>query len=402
MAVPEVPRARTRVSQGRPREVVSERPDRARERAGAGRRDVRALRRRGRVAAHGAVVLPHHRLRAGVARRSRDGRLAGVDQGAPAQLDRSLGGRGDPLPDRRARRGHLGLHDSSGHAVRRDVLRPRSRARARRANRLRRGSRLRAPGRGEEDRGAGAGHREDGRLHGPPRGQSRERRAAAGVRGRLRADRLRDGRDHGGSGARPARLRLRDGVRPPDPPGRAPARRRGRRERRVRRACGGRGARQLGGVRRPAGARGRPGDRGEARRRRARPLHGQLPPARLGLLAAALLGLPDPGRLLRRVRHRPGAGERAAGRPPGDRGLQAEGRSAARAGRGLGERAVPVVRRPGEARDRDDGHVRRLVLVLPALLRPAQRRRAVRPRRRSTTGIRSTSTSGASTTRRCT
>ena len=30
---------------------------------------------------------------------------------------------------------------------------------------------------------------------------------------------------------------------------------------------------------------------------------------------------------------------------------------------------VPVVRRPRAARDRHDGHVRRLVLVLPALLR---------------------------------
>ncbi len=68
-----------------------------------------------------------------------------------------------------------------------------------------------------------AGGREDGRLHGPPRGESRERRAAAGLRRRLRADRLRDGRDHGRPGARPARLRLRDGVRTPDPPGRAPA-----------------------------------------------------------------------------------------------------------------------------------------------------------------------------------
>ena len=74
---------------------------------------LRALRRRGRVAAHGAVVLPHHRLRAGAARRSRDGRVAGVDQGAPAQLDRSLGGRGDPVPDRGAGRGHRGLHDAS-------------------------------------------------------------------------------------------------------------------------------------------------------------------------------------------------------------------------------------------------------------------------------------------------
>ena len=38
-----------------------------RERAGA-RRPLRALRRRGRVAADGAVVLPHHRLRPGAAR----------------------------------------------------------------------------------------------------------------------------------------------------------------------------------------------------------------------------------------------------------------------------------------------------------------------------------------------
>ena len=40
---------------------------------------------------------------------------------------------------------------------------------------------------------------------------------------------------------------------------------------------------------------------------------------------------------------------------------------------------LPEVRRPGAARDGHDGHVRRLVLVLPPLLRPAQR-----PRRRGT------------------
>ena len=40
----------------------------------------------------------------------------------------------------------------------------------------------------------------------------------------------------------------------------------------------------------------------------------------------------------------------------------------------------PVVRRPGPARDRHDGHLRRLLLVLPALPRPAQRRGSVRPR----------------------
>ena len=81
---------------------------------------------RGRVAADGAVVLPDHRLRAGAARRPRDGRLAGVDQGAAAQLDRPLGGRRDRLPDRGARRGRAGVHDASRHAVRRDLLRARA------------------------------------------------------------------------------------------------------------------------------------------------------------------------------------------------------------------------------------------------------------------------------------
>jgi leucyl-tRNA synthetase len=114
--------------------------------------------------------------------------------------------------------------------------------------------------------------------------------------------------------------------------------------------------------------------------RRAWALHDQLPPARLGHLAPALLGLPDPGRLLRHVRDRAGAGRGAAGRAAGDRGLQAEGRSSAGPGRGVGERDVPGVLRAGEARDRDDGHVRRLVLVLPALLRRAQRHGTVRSR----------------------
>ena len=40
---------------------------------------------------------------------------------------------------------------------------------------------------------------------------------------------------------------------------------------------------------------------------------------------------------------------------------------------------VPALRRPGAARDRHDGHVRRLVVVLPALHGPRQRRGAVGP-----------------------
>ncbi len=55
---------------------------------------------------------------------------------------------------------------------------------------------------------------------------------------------------------------------------------------------------------------------------------------------------------------------------------------AARGRRGLGEHRVPEVRRPRAARDRHDGHVRRLVLVLHALRRPAQRPGAVQPRGR--------------------
>ena len=43
---------------------------------------------------------------------------------------------------------------------------------------------------------------------------------------------------------------------------------------------------------------------------------------------------------------------------------------------------LPVVRRPGAPRDRHDGHLRRLVLVLPALLRPGQRRGRLGPRDR--------------------
>ena len=47
----------------------------------------------------------------------------------------------------------------------------------------------------------------------------------------------------------------------------------------------------------------------------------------------------------------------------------------------------PTLRRPGPARPRHDGHVRRLLLVLPALPRPGQGRRPVRPGRRPTTWL---------------
>ena len=100
---------------------------------------------------------------------------------------------------------------------------------------------------------------------------------------------------------------------------------------------------------------GLPDRRGQARdrrvaggaRRRARV--GQLPAARLAALAPALLGLPDPDRLLRRVRDPAGAGVRAAGGPARRQGLRAAGALAAGRGRGLGQHDVPVLRRRGAA-----------------------------------------------------
>ena len=144
-------------------------------------------------------------------------------------------------------------------------------------------------------------------------------------------------------------------------------------------------------------------DRRLAGPRGARARDGVVPPARLAALAPALLGLPDPDRLLPRVRHGPGARGPAAGRAARRPGLQAQGALAAGGGRGLGQHDVPVVRQPRRAaRDRHDGHVRRLVLVLPALhaTRRTTRRRSTAPR--STAGCRSTSTSAASSTRSCT
>ena len=59
---------------------------------------------------------------------------------------------------------------------------------------------------------------EDRRPAGPDGHQPRQRRADPDVGRRLRADGVRHGRDHGRARARRARLRLRDEVRPGDPP----------------------------------------------------------------------------------------------------------------------------------------------------------------------------------------
>ena len=235
--------------------------------------------------------------------------------------------------------------------------------------------------------------------------QSGQRRGDPRLGRRLRADGVRHRRDHGGAGPRRARPRVRDDVRPADPPGGRPAgrRRRIRRGRGVRRPLGRRGAGQLRRVHRAAARRtGKAAIIAWLEEREPGPRPHRVPAARLAAVAAALLGLPDPDRPLRGLRHRRRARRPAAGRAAGHPGLRAEGPLAAGVRRGLGQRQLPVVRRAGPARDRHDGHVRRLVLVLPALRRPAQRPGAVRPAQRSTPGCRSTSTSAASSTRSCT
>ena len=138
-------------------------------------------------------------------------------------------------------------------------------------------------------RGARAA-REDGRLHRPLRDEPRQRRADPDLGRRLRADGLRHRRDHGRARARRARLRVR--ARRFALPVVAGDRRRTARSSTpatLRRAV--RGGRAEGAaIVEWLAERGR-GEAGD-----------QLPPARLELLAPALLGLPDPDRLLRGVR----------------------------------------------------------------------------------------------------
>ena len=145
--------------------------------------------------------------------------------------------------------------------------------------------------------------------------------------------------------------------------------------------------------------RGAPGDRRVAGPRGPRPRDDQLPPARLAALAPALLGLPDPDRLLREGRHGPGprgpAPRRAARRP----GLQAEGPLAAGRGGGLGEHDVPdaAAGRRGARPTRWTPSSTRPGTSSATATRTTTRRRG-RPTR-STRGCRSTSTSAASSTR---
>ncbi len=145
------------------------------------------------------------------------------------------------------------------------------------------------------------GQGEDRRLPRPPRRQPGQRRGDPHLRRRLRADGVRHRRDHGGARARRARLRVRQALRSADP-----ARHRGREPGRRRRAGCRTPATARSSTRRPSSTACRNREALEAivawlDRDGQGPLVGELPPARLADLAPALLGLPDPRRVLRRA-----------------------------------------------------------------------------------------------------
>ena len=100
------------------------------------------------------------------------------------------------------------------------------------------------------------------------------------------------------------------------------------------------------------------------------------------------------------MRRGAGAGQGSAGDAARGRHLR-QARQSARPSSDLEARRLPAMRRQGAARDRHDGHVRRLVVVFRALHRSLERERADRRARSSIAGCRSTSISAASSTRSC-
>ena len=163
---------------------------------------------------------------------------------------------------------------------------------------------------------------------------------------------------------------------------------------------------------------GLPTRRGQARRSsrelEARGIgarRGQLQAARLAVLAPALLGRADPDLRIaadaRTRTERRSAGrrdERAAGARCPSSTTSSRPATASRRSRATttGSTSTSPTASGPHARDQHDAAVGGLVLVLPALPRPEERRRRVRSPRTRRTGCRSTSTSAAPSTRCCT
>ena len=120
--LPAAPGGRPGLPGQRPGQLVPGLPDRAGQRAGPGRRHLRALGRPGGQARPRAVVLPHHPLRRRAAGRPGRPRLARAGQDHAAQLDRPVrggrvrpGGRGPGRLRRSGPAGPAGLHHPARH-----------------------------------------------------------------------------------------------------------------------------------------------------------------------------------------------------------------------------------------------------------------------------------------------
>ncbi len=202
---------------------------RRRQRGGHRRRPQRPRQLPRVQAQHAPVDDAHHGLRRPPHRRPRPARLDRLDQGDAAQLDRPQPRRTGALrfPGRTDHR----VHHPARHAVRRVVPRALPRAPARRRLDHRRATSTRSPSYRTATAAKKEFERQDEsrektgvftRLDGD---QPDQRRGAPDLDRRLRADGLRHRRDHGGAVRRPARLRVRQQVRPADPRDPAAARR---------------------------------------------------------------------------------------------------------------------------------------------------------------------------------
>jgi len=283
-----------RLPRRHPGQLVSEAGDCAGQRRSA-RRTFGPRRLSGRAEAHETMASARDGLRPAHARRTGQTRMERLAEGDPAQLDRPLGGRPGLLRHREQRPETGDLHHPSRHDLRRDVHghRPRARVGRRTDDAREQGRRRGVHPPDQKAFGARPHRRHEARKRRCDRllrHQPLHEQSHSDLHFRLRALGLRNGRHHGRSGARLARLGLRPPLRTGDRPG---GRGRRHRERVVRRQNG--ESNQLGFPQRHGCKGGDSGDVRRSREARTGQKARQLPPARRHFLAPALLGraVPD-------------------------------------------------------------------------------------------------------------